>query len=76
MFLEIIQKYIGFFAGFCTTVAFLPQAVKVWKNMQKLNKGKEPPQFLSTHPSSANRIISINNWVNEIIIKYPPIRSS
>tara|TARA_B100001250_G_C19510132_1_gene661284 strand:- start:336 stop:599 length:264 start_codon:yes stop_codon:yes gene_type:complete len=31
MFLEIIQKYIGFFAGFCTTVAFLPQAVKVWK---------------------------------------------
>ena len=31
MILEFIQKYIGFFAGFCTTVAFFPQAVKVWK---------------------------------------------
>ena len=29
--LEFIQKYIGVFAGFCTTVAFFPQAVKVWK---------------------------------------------
>ncbi len=32
MYLEFIQKYIGFFAGFCTTVAFFPQAVKVWKS--------------------------------------------
>ena len=24
-------KYIGFFAGFCTTIAFIPQALKVWK---------------------------------------------
>ena len=24
-------KYIGFFAGFCTTIAFIPQAFKVWK---------------------------------------------
>ena len=31
MILEFILKYIGFFAGFCTTVAFFPQAVKVWK---------------------------------------------
>ena len=23
--------YIGFFSGFCTTVAFVPQAYKVWK---------------------------------------------
>ena len=32
MYLEFIQKYIGFFAGFCTTVAFFPQAAKVWKS--------------------------------------------
>jgi len=25
-------KYIGFFAAICTTIAFLPQAVKVWKS--------------------------------------------
>ena len=24
-------KYIGFFAGFCTTIAFIPQAFKVWR---------------------------------------------
>ena len=31
MMLNFIIKYIGFFASFCTTVAFYPQAVKVWK---------------------------------------------
>ena len=24
-------KYIGFFAAFCTTIAFLPQAIKVYR---------------------------------------------
>ena len=27
----LIIKYIGFFAAFCTTIAFLPQAIKVYK---------------------------------------------
>mgnify|MGYP000863184363 CR=1 FL=1 len=31
MIMNFILKYIGFFAAFCTTFAFLPQAVKVWK---------------------------------------------
>ena len=31
MMLNFILKYIGFFAAFCTTIAFLPQAAKVWK---------------------------------------------
>ena len=30
--LNFIYKYIGFFAAFCTTVAFLPQAIKVYKS--------------------------------------------
>ena len=30
--LEFIIKYIGFFAAFCTTIAFLPQAIKVFKS--------------------------------------------
>jgi len=25
-------QFIGFFAAFCTTIAFLPQALKVWKS--------------------------------------------
>jgi len=31
MILSFIFKYIGFFAAFCTTIAFFPQALKVWK---------------------------------------------
>ena len=30
--LEFIVRYIGFFAAFCTTIAFLPQAIKVFKS--------------------------------------------
>ena len=32
MILNFLSKYIGFFAAFCTTLAFFPQAVKVWKS--------------------------------------------
>ena len=28
---DFVLKYIGFFAALCTTIAFLPQALKVWK---------------------------------------------
>ena len=30
--LDFITKNIGFFAAFCTTIAFLPQAIKVFKS--------------------------------------------
>ena len=50
------------------------ETIKVWERMQKANKGKEPPEFMSTHPSSANRIKTINNWMNEVILDYPPIK--
>ena len=49
------------------------ETVKLWERMKKLNKGKAPPEFMSTHPSSDNRIKNLNNWMNEIIINYPPI---
>ena len=49
------------------------ETVKIWERMREANKGKEPPEFMSTHPSSTNRISNINEWINEIIIKYPPI---
>ena len=50
------------------------ETVKVWERMQKANKGKEPPEFMSTHPSSSNRIKTINDWMNEVILDYPPIK--
>ena len=50
------------------------ESVNLWKRMGEKNKGKEPPVFLSTHPSSKKRIENLNEWVNEVIIKYPPIK--
>jgi len=52
------------------------ESVKLWERMAEAKKGKEPPQFLSTHPSSKNRIANLKNWINEVIIKYPPIKTS
>ncbi len=49
------------------------ETTKVWERMKEANKGKEPPEFMSTHPSSTNRIIQISGWMNEVILKYPPI---
>ncbi len=50
------------------------ESVKLWERMAEKNKGKEPPVFLSTHPSSKKRIENLNNWINEVIVKYPPIK--
>ncbi len=50
------------------------ESVKLWQRMSEKNKGKEPPVFLSTHPTSKKRIENLQNWINEVIIKYPPIK--
>ena len=52
------------------------ETVNIWERMKNLNKGKEPPEFLSTHPSSDNRIRDLNNKMNEVILDYPPIQFS
>ena len=52
------------------------ETVKIWERMKKLNKGKEPPEFMSTHPSSDNRIKNLNEKMNEVILDYPPIITS
>tara|TARA_Y100000996_G_C22440855_1_gene609734 strand:+ start:137 stop:964 length:828 start_codon:yes stop_codon:yes gene_type:complete len=50
------------------------ETVKIWERMKELNKGKEPPEFMSTHPSSDNRIKNLNDKMNEVILEYPPIK--
>ena len=50
------------------------ETVKIWERMKEFNKGKEPPQFMSTHPSSDTRIKQLNEWMNEVILDYPPIK--
>ena len=51
------------------------ETVKIWERMKEFNKGKEPAEFMSTHPSAENRIKKINEWTNNIILDYPPIKS-
>ena len=46
---------------------------KLWESMKESNKGKEPPQFMSTHPSSSSRIKNLSEWENSVILDYPPI---
>ncbi|MDC1344849.1 M48 family metallopeptidase [Candidatus Pelagibacter ubique] len=49
---------------------------KLWERMKVENKGKEPPQFMSTHPSSSKRIKDLSEWENSVILDYPPITIS
>ena len=51
------------------------ETVKVWERMKEYNKGKTPPEFMSTHPSPDNRIKKINEWTNNIILDFPPIKN-
>ena len=49
---------------------------KLWERMKEANKGKEPPQFMNTHPSSSKRIKDLKEWENSVILDYPPIKIS
>jgi predicted Zn-dependent protease len=49
---------------------------KLWERMKESNKGKEPPEFMSTHPSSTNRIKNLSGWENSVILEYPPNKLS
>ena len=60
---------------FSSLAAFdIRESVNVWERMKEAHKGKEPPEWMSTHPSSINRIEALKGWIPEIIIKYPPIK--
>ena len=52
------------------------ETVKIWERMKELNKGKELPEFMSTHPSSDNRIKDLNEKMNGVILEYPPIKTT
>jgi metalloendopeptidase OMA1, mitochondrial len=48
------------------------EAVAFWKRMQRALKGKEPPEFLSDHPSDEHRIDRIKQWLPEAEKAYAP----
>ena len=52
------------------------ETTKIWERMKKLNKGKKIPEFMSTHPSTDNRIRDLKEKMNEVILDYPPIKLS
>jgi len=49
------------------------ESVKIWERMKEAHKGQEPPEWMSTHPSSSKRIQALKLWIPEVIIEYPPI---
>ena len=51
------------------------ESVKLWERMKEAHKGQEPPEWMSTHPSSSRRIESLKQWIPEITIEYPPLKS-
>ena len=51
------------------------ESVKIWERMKESNKGKEIPEWQSTHPSSSKRIANLKKWIPEVILKYPPIKN-
>src|SRR5262249_53627923 len=48
------------------------QAVTFWKRMLRASKGKEPPEFLSDHPSDAHRVQRVEGWLPEAERAYRP----
>jgi predicted Zn-dependent protease len=50
------------------------ESVKIWERMKEAHKDQEPPEWMSTHPSSERRIKALKNWIPGVIIKYPPIK--
>ncbi len=44
----------------------------LWQRMKEANKGKNIPEFMSTHPSPENRIKKINDWIYKVMIDFPP----
>lgn len=47
-------------------------AVGLWTRMAHLSKGKTPPEFLSTHPASENRIQFIKQYIPEAMKSFQP----
>lgn len=53
--------------------AFDPrQSVNLWQNMAAANEGKQPPEWLSTHPSAQTRIQRLQAEIPTALMRYTP----
>ncbi len=70
---ETEADYLGL--AFCSLAGYdLYAGPELWKRMQQENKGKEIPQFLSTHPSSSNRIAQLRSWIPSVRKNFPKLK--
>ena len=70
---EVEADYLGLI--FASLAGYdIRESVNVWKRMKDSNKGEEPPEWMSTHPSNDRRIQTLTNWIPEIIMEYPPLK--
>ena len=48
------------------------EAVAFWQRQRRASQGKEPPEFVSDHPSDEHRIQRIERWMPEAEAAYQP----
>lgn len=46
------------------------EAIDLWRNMLSQEGGKAPAEFLSTHPSTGNRIADLEQWMPRALAEY------
>lgn len=49
------------------------EAINLWQRMEQQAGGQAPPEFLSTHPSSGNRIQQLQKYLPEALKYYKPV---
>lgn len=49
------------------------EAIALWQRMEKASNGQTPPEFLSTHPASGNRINQLEKYLPEALKYYQPM---
>ena len=59
---------------FCAMAGYNPrEAIPFWERMSKAG-GQKPPEFLATHPSDENRIVKLEQTMDEALTYYKPIK--
>jgi predicted Zn-dependent protease len=52
------------------------QALAFWKRMLRAQRGKQPPEFASDHPSDEHRVEQVRGWLPEAERAYRPAKGS
>ena len=60
--------------NFAAMAGYNPQeAIPLWERMQQAAGSNKPPEFLSTHPAEANRIVRLKEQMPEALTFYKPM---